>query len=346
METLDKELPLPPHFRPETVGSVWRVPYQLRAREAESWRPRYSIHPACTDEFRIGLLIIDVQNTFCHPDFELFVAGRTGLAAVEDSRRLCGFIYRNLNRLTRVCPTMDTHHPIQIFHSMFLVNQNGEHPNPFTPIAEADIRDGTWSLDPAISDPIGLAADHGGDYLRHYARKLKEKGKYEWTIWPYHALLGGIGHALVAAVEEAIFFHSVTRRSQPLFQLKGGHPLTEHYSALGPEVEIDHQDDPLARKDESFLGHLHSFDRLIIAGQAKSHCVAWTVEDLLQEDRSREQGLAERIYLLEDCMSPVVVPGVVDYTEATETIFQKFSDAGVHRVPSTQPLSNWPGFNP
>ena len=61
-------------------------------------------------------------------------------------------------------------------------------------------------------------------------------GKYKLTIWPYHAMLGGIGHALVPAVEEAIFFHSVARRSQPDFQQKGHSPLTEHYSVLGPEV--------------------------------------------------------------------------------------------------------------
>ena len=68
----------------------------------------------------------------------------------------------------------------------------------------------------------------------HYTRALEASGKYELTIWPYHAMLGGIGHALVPAVEEAIFFHSVARRSQPAFQQKGTSPLTEHYSVLGP----------------------------------------------------------------------------------------------------------------
>ena len=47
-------------------------------------------------------------------------------------------------------------------------------------------------------------------------------------------MLGGIGHALVPAVEEAIFFHAIARREQPDFQVKGTHPLTEHYSVIGP----------------------------------------------------------------------------------------------------------------
>ena len=37
--------------------------------------------------------------------------------------------------------------------------------------------------------------------------RSRQSGKYELTVWPFHALLGGIGHALVSAVEEAIFFH-------------------------------------------------------------------------------------------------------------------------------------------
>jgi nicotinamidase-related amidase len=33
---------------------------------------------AADDSFRICLLAVDVQNTFCIPGYELFVAGRSG----------------------------------------------------------------------------------------------------------------------------------------------------------------------------------------------------------------------------------------------------------------------------
>ncbi len=62
-----KELPIPPHFNPEKVGEVWRVPYQERAVEAEKWARQNNIKPAANDRFRICLLPIDVQNTFCIP---------------------------------------------------------------------------------------------------------------------------------------------------------------------------------------------------------------------------------------------------------------------------------------
>jgi nicotinamidase-related amidase len=86
------------------------------------------------------------------------------------------------------------------------------------------------------SHALGISAEYGQRYLHHYTRRLKEGGKYDLTIWPYHAMLGGIGHALVSCIEEAIFFHTMARQSQPDFQVKGRNPLTENYSVLRPEV--------------------------------------------------------------------------------------------------------------
>jgi nicotinamidase-related amidase len=84
---------------------------------------------------------------------------------------------------------------------------------------------------------------------------------------------------------------------------------------------------------------LLSFDAVVVAGQAKSHCVAWSVEDLLEAAPE----IAGRLYLLEDCCSPVVVPGAVDYTAEAEAAFERFAAAGAHIVRSTEPLAAWPG---
>ena len=156
-------------------------------------------------------------------------------------------------------------------------------------------------------------------------------------------MLGGIGHALVSAVEEAVFFHTAVRRSQPLFEAKGQNPLTEHYSALGPEVLTDAEGEPLGTRNTGLIERLLTYDAVIIAGQAKSHCVAWTVDDLIRDPTVRERGLLGRLYLLEDCTSPVVVPGAVDYTDDADAAFARFAEAGVHVVRSTEPMASWPG---
>jgi nicotinamidase-related amidase len=85
-------------------------------------------------------------------------------------------------------------------------------------------------------------------------------------------------------------------------------------------------------------------DAVIIAGQAKSHCVAWTIDDLLKETIVSDKKLTEKVYLLEDCTTPVVIPGVIDYTEQANEAFQKFADEGMHVVCSSDPIASWPGI--
>ena len=175
----------------------------------------------------------------------------------------------------------------------------------------------------------------------HYVRRLTRDGKYPLMIWPYHAMLGGIGHALVSAVEEAVFFHGIARVRQTRFEIKGNHALTENYSALRTEVTEDAEGRPLGVKNTPLVDHLMTFDAVIVAGQAKSHCVAWTVEDLRSEFVARKASMNARVCLLEDCTSPVVVPGVIDFTEEAEEAFGRFADAGMRRVRSTVPMDRW-----
>ncbi|MFB2939058.1 isochorismatase [Aerosakkonemataceae cyanobacterium BLCC-F154] len=339
---ISKELPIPVHFDSNKVGEVWRVPYQERAAAAESWAKEHNITPVLVDEKRICLLIIDAQNTFCIPEFELFVGGNSGKGAVEDNVRLCEFIYRNLGVISTIAPTMDTHTAMQIFHAIFWVNAAGKHPAPATTITLDDVQAGVWQVNPAVAYNVT-----NNDYEKlqqhafHYVKKLSADGKYPLTVWPYHSMLGGIGHALVSAVEEAIFFHNIARCSQTLFELKGNNPLTENYSVLRAEVLEDINGQPIAEKNVNLIKQLWEFDAVIVAGQAKSHCVAWTVEDLLTEIKVQDPKLSQKIYLLEDCTSPVVIPGVIDFTEQANAAFQKFADAGMHIVKSTDAIANW-----
>lgn len=328
-------LPIPSFFDPQKVGQVWRVPYEERARQGKEWARQHHLQPAAFDQTKTWLMLIDVQNTFCLPEFELFVAGRSGMGAVEDNRRLCEFIYRNLGSITQITATLDTHQTMQIFHAIFLVDADGHHPAPYSMISADDLRQGRWRFNPALAGHFDITPEYGQQRLIHYAEELEKKGKYALTIWPYHAMLGGIGHALVASVEEAIFFHSIARLAQPHFEIKGDRPFTEHYSVIGPEVLHGPQGEVLGEHNPKFIETLQHVDRLVIAGQAKSHCVAWTVADLLEDILATDPSLAQKVYLLEDCTSPVVVPGA-DFTDQANEAFARFAEAGMKIVRSTE----------
>ncbi len=240
-------------------------------------------------------------------------------------------------------PTLDTHQALQIFHRALLVDAEGRHPEPYTLVTAEDVEAGRWRINQPAADGLGLDPDYAEEHLRYYTRTLEEGGKYNLTIWPFHAMLGGIGYALVSALEEALFFHSIARSAPLDFQPKGDHPLTEHYSMLGPEVEYDLEGEPLGKRNHPLIERLLQFDAVVIAGEAKSHCVAWTIEDLLSDPTVQERGLEEKVYLLEDCTSPVVVPGTVDYTDEADAHFARFAESGAHVVRSDQPLEEWPG---
>jgi len=336
-------LPLPDFFDSGKLDQVWRVPYEERAKYAKDWALQHGLQPASADQTKTWLMLVDVQNTFCIPNFELYVAGRSGTGAVDDNRRLCEFIYHNLGTITQITATMDTHQAMQIFHAIFLVDEQGAHPAPYTNVTAEDVLTGTWKFNPALASHFGISAEEGQERLKHYTTRLEEKGKYALTVWPYHSMLGGIGHALVSSVEEALFFHSIARLSPPHFEVKGDRSFTEHYSVIGPEVERGPKGEMLGEHNNKFVEMLKDVDQLVIAGQAKSHCVAFTISDLLNDLQKEDPALAGKIYLLEDCTSPVVVPGA-DYTEQANEAFANFAEAGMHLVRSTEPVLSWPDF--
>lgn len=342
-------LPIPQHFDASKADKVWPVDYLRLERDGEDWYRQHDIEPAVTDKVRTALLIIDAQITFCVPGYELFVGGRSGRGAVDDNVRLCEFIYRNMRHITRIFPTMDTHTQFQIFHPLFLVNDAGEHPQPYTVVTHDDIANGVWKVNPRATYSLG------GNYLglqRHldyYTQQLEKSGKYALIIWPPHAMLGGIGHALAPIVHEAVEFFNVVRASQTGFEIKGGHPLTENYSVLSPEVTTTNGGAPLpnAQKNYRFIEKLidpdNGFDVIGIAGQALSHCVAWTIDDLLTSILAKDPAAARKVHIIRDCSSPVVTP-YRDFTSDAEAALMRFTDAGMRIVRSTDPITSWPGY--
>lgn len=335
-----KTLPVPPHFNDESFETLYWPNYAELAELALEWRQQHDIPTIGRDKTKTALLGIDVMNTFCLQRGELYVMG-----AEEDSKRLGRFIYTYLHRLHRLIMTLDTHTGFQIFHPLFWVDVNGNHPSGGTQIKPDDVRNKTWQVNPNVvfnlgSTFQGVSVAILNQYAQHYVDTLADGGQYPLTVWPFHSMLGGPGHALVGGIDEAVFFHMVARQSQPHHEIKGGHPLTEEYSALGAEVTTAPDGMAITEQENTaFIKMLLAYDRLIIAGQAASHCVAWTITHLVQ---NLTQDLARKVYILRDCTSPVIIPNVRDYTDEAEAAFEMFTDANMNVVESTTPMDQWP----
>ena len=317
----------------------------------EAYRRHHDVRPACLDAVRCQLLIVDAQRDFCHPRGTLFVGGRSGRGATDDLARLVGFIYRNLEQVTEITCTLDTHLPFQIFFPSFWRQRDGGAATAHRRVRLADVRAGELVPNPEIA---WWLCDGDLAWLQRqvefYCQTLEASGRYELYLWPAHCLLGGDGHALMGALQEARLFHSFVRASPAPLESKGAHALTENYSVLAPEVLLTHDHRPLGERNEPLIDRLLTADVLIVAGQAASHCVRSSLDDLLEVIGERDPALATRIYVLADCMSAVVVrdperPGeiVADFTAEVDAALERYRRAGVNVVESTSPLSEWPG---
>lgn len=278
---------------------------------------RASLPPACSDRLTIHLLLVDMQVDFCDPAGALYVPGAEG-----DVTRLTRFIYLQGAHITGITCSLDSHLPHQIFHPSWWADPKGNHPAPFTTICHDDVLKGRWT--PLFEN----------EWSVRYTRSLQALGRYELTIWPYHCLLGTPGHGLDPSLMSAILWHSLARGSQPAWWIKGSIPKTEHYSLIQPEIPVPEH--PQGRKSQDLFDLLQSVDYLIIAGEAKTHCVLETIEDLVEEFSSRPDILGKVIVLM-DCTSPVQHPDI-DYETIAKRRFADFRRKGIRSIRSTDPV--------
>src|SRR5512132_178667 len=103
---MTKQLPIPQFFDGKRAADyAYRPDAAVVADAAATWRTQHAVKPSAADETRVHLLLIDVQKDFCFPEGSLYVAGRSGTGAIDDSRRIAGFIYQNLDVLTQITVT-------------------------------------------------------------------------------------------------------------------------------------------------------------------------------------------------------------------------------------------------
>lgn len=274
----------------------------------------------------VQLLIIDPQNDFMDiPGAALPVAG-----ANEDMRRLATMVDRIGTKLQKIHVTLDSHHLVDIAHPAFWRDANGNSPDPMTIISAESIKDGTW-----VPRRPELRS-----YAIGYARQLEADGKYQVMVWPPHCLIGSWGHNVQSDLARALDRWSVARIRNIDFVTKGTNVLTEHYGALLAEVPI--ASDPSTQLNGRFLAMLQEADVIVVAGEASSHCVKATVEQVADNIGDEH---VKKFQLLTDCMSPVpaiVAPDgalIVDFPGIANTFLKDMERRGMKLTTSVDFLA-------
>lgn len=253
---------------------------------------------------KTALLVIDAQNDFHDiPSATLPVPGAT-----DDTQRIAKFI-KDQNPST-IFASLDSHYSLDISHPDWWENPDGSIVSPFILITADDIRNGKYV--PRIDPKRSL----------EYVENLEANGEFSHFIWPEHCLIGTTGHALHPAFFDACKGWMSKNLKWVNFINKGVNPYTEHFGIFRANVPLN--EDPSTQVNQGIFTALNTHDTIYLAGQARTHCVANSLRQMLQISPQ----LSSKLVVLEDCMSDVQgLP--TDFYDYVDSIYADAKAAGV-----------------
>jgi len=274
----------------------------------------------------VQLLVIDPQNDF----MDISGAALPVTGANDDMNRLSSMVDRVGAKLQKIHVTLDSHQLFDIGHPAFWRDAGGNSPDPMTMISAASLEDGTWTTRrPELRD-----------YAINYAKQLETDGKYSVMVWPPHCLIGSWGHNVQTNLADALNRWANARARNIDFVTKGTNVLTEHYGALMAEVPV--AKDPSTQLNGRFLTMLQEADMIVVAGEASSHCVMATIQQVADNIGAEH---VKKFKLLTDCMSPVgaITDGngnvLVDFPALADQFLKDMTVRGMELTTSVDFLS-------
>jgi nicotinamidase-related amidase len=274
------------------------------------------------------LVIIDPQNDFMDivakpgdpvglslPDGTQFRSTLPVPGALADMGRVAAMVKRIGKRLDDIHVTLDSHRVIDVAHPGFWRDADGKQPAPFTIIENAQIKSGMWS-------PRNQAFRQR---MLDYTAALEAAGKFMLMIWPEHCLIGSWGHNVVDVLRTELAAWERTNFATIDFVTKGTNTFTEHYGAL--LAEVPDPQDPSTQLNGQFISVLQEADIIGIAGEASSHCVATTIQQIV--DNIGDQHLS-KIHIITDGMSPVPqTPDSPDFPAIAQQFLKDMATRGL-----------------
>lgn len=257
---------------------------------------------------KTALLVIDAQYDFCNPNGTLYVPG-----AEKDVERIANLIALEGDHIDAIFLTLDTHKVLDIAHPLFWEDQNGNTIAPFTLISAKSVEAGKW------------VPRYHREYVLKYLQTLEAESEFQHFIWPEHCLIGSKGAALDDTVMHSVLGWAHRTRRDYRTVSKGINPLTEHFGVFKAQVPVANA--PETELDERFLTELDAYDQVLVAGEARSHCVATSIRQIMKY----APALARKVTVLTDCMSDVPNFGYL-----ADPIFEEAAGSGMTFLKASQ----------
>jgi nicotinamidase/pyrazinamidase len=273
-------------------------------------------------KLKVQGFIIDPQDDFMD-DGALPVPG-----AKADMDRLAKMITRLEDVWNALNVTLDQHQRLHIAHKYFWQNQKGKMPDDYQMIFPDDVSAEIWL--PKYPNARPKAA--GGkktlqEYALEYTTALKTNSNKTLMIWPVHCLIAHPGSNIYAPLAAALDQWADNNFATINYVAKGSHPLTEHFGGLKAEVPLASDSSTGLRVD--VLESLSDADIIFLAGEALSHCVMATVNQIVD---NIDPKLVSKFHIIRDCTSPVPQPpgGGPDFPALAEEWLVEMEKKGMH----------------
>ena len=254
------------------------------------------------------LLIIDPQNDFHEPHDEHKNPALPVTHSKEDAEKIVELI--ESNNFDEIHVSLDTHTPKHIGHPGFY--QESHH----TPLGFYDGKQ--IAIDTSLSD----------EYLKNYNDLHKKIRDISYQMWPVHCIEGSNGHKIYPSIKNAL-----DNKKNVKYHIKGQNELTEMYSIFSATVDpelccnmthiysgentktyditkgLESYEEACKhvnlniKRNEGLINNLlgsQGENTVYVCGQAKSHCVADSIIDLLKANKGT-------IILVDDASSPVLL---------------------------------------
>lgn len=253
-----------------------------------------------------NILIIDPQVDF-HEGGNLAVFGATA-----DSERISKFIEKNANKLKKIYVSLDTHTKNHIGHPGYWESvEDKSEPSAWTVFSfENDKIMGTMGTVKKEYTPKNKELL---DWTKEYVKTIKRYGKGPALIWPTHCLEYSSGHDVTEVLKKVLNSDSVKDKVE--YHIKGQNEATEMYSIFKAEIPVENEindgnkteyysgDHELKdsskiktntdKEDGAYLNttfnealyeELTKYNSpILICGEALSHCVNWSLRDLVNK---------------------------------------------------------------
>lgn len=239
------------------------------------------VKASITDRKKSLLLLVNYQKDF-------FKEGLFDIPNVkEDAQRISKFIYDNLEGISRIITSLDTHIAQQIYHPCWWVDEVGNHPKEFTTITDKEVSQRKWI------PTIGSFKDN-----LEYLQELEIVEGRHLCIWPYYAISGTEGSSLENEIAKMVYFHSIARNSVNNIIWNGLDFYTQAFGCINTEYKN------VNLLNAQLLMAVERYDKVFIAGENVCHGMLDIVKMIARYYRN-EKNIIKKITVLMDCTSSI-----------------------------------------